>query len=157
MPRKRLQRLINEEPVRAAALWLALLALILRTFIPPGFMPAMDVEERGDAAGFTLVLCTGSGPLQGWAGRGGAQGAAKDSEPGPGVPASGHGVHKDELCPFAAAASPLSPGPALDMAFAQPLPAVSAGILPRPGLVRAPLLRAHRARAPPAAAPPLLT
>ncbi|NGY05387.1 DUF2946 family protein [Solimonas terrae] len=89
-------------------LWLALLGVLYRALIPPGFMPVMTHTARGTVLG--LAMCYGQGPVTI------GQNPARSGDAGH----TGHGADRQEpQCPFAAAATPalpyvasLSPAPA---------------------------------------------
>lgn len=84
---------------RAAAGWLALLALLVHVYAPPGFMPAVPASGHGP---IDIVLCTGHGPLSAKLDLG------SDGNAGGGRTAPGSPHAKHDLCPFSSAA-PLAP------------------------------------------------
>jgi hypothetical protein len=126
---------------RAWLLGLVLPALLLRAFIPAGFMPAPD------AAGMSIVLCPGEAALPpGITGPAHhAHGHVHHAGSSPAAPATTH----HELCLFAAAGAAAS-APALP-ALAVEIPAfVRVQEFPASGVFFPSILRAQHPRGPPA-------
>jgi hypothetical protein len=122
-------RHLQRNPLRRIAAYLAVIALLMRGLIAPGFMPDLNGAAEG---GLRLVICTPTG--------------AKVLGQPPGEPGSGDGQSSD-LCPFAA----LSHAATLTDAETQPAPASPQLIQPAE-LRTAPLekkLATLRARSPP--------
>jgi hypothetical protein len=116
----------------------ALAALLLRAWIPAGFMPASD-------GSFALILCPGTAPT-----------ISSLAQPDP-LPAAHHHHHdghsdkgSEAPCPFAVAA--LGAAPPLPPALAPPLPAPAAA-LDAPARVRLAAAWPSHVRPPPTGPP----
>lgn len=110
------------------AIWLGVVAVLVRCVIGAGVMPDMRALANGT---FTLVICTGDG--------------AKISPAAPDD--TGGGDHAGDICPFSAAAHLAIPAQApaiIAGPFQHALPAAPARAWRHPGLAHA-----LRARAPP--------
>jgi len=77
---------------RRLGLHLALAAMVLRAILPAGWMPV--APENHSAAGLSLVLCTGAGPV-------------RSTAP---LPHKHADLTRHEACPFAAAVAFALPG-----------------------------------------------
>jgi hypothetical protein len=116
--------------LRHTLVHLALMALILRAFMPTGWMP--NVQTPGESL---FVVCTMDGPVQAWGGK---------ALPGKDDPRA------HETCPFAAAAAGIAPPVDFIRIAAPELPESAAPrILVAAPAARAPPYSQASSRAPP--------